>query len=106
MKMMQMGSDATIKYKDVYPSPVFSSHLLGDGAEIRLIAPLGRFPSFTIILTKNAATWHLKRYPKHGALYIDLGNDRFYPKRYVQAVAFTTFKLEVDAQKVFLLKRK
>jgi hypothetical protein len=106
MKMMNLGSEATIKYKDVYPSPVFSSKLLGDGADVRLIPPLGQFPSFTIILTKNAATWRLKRYPKHGALYIDLGNDRFYPKRYVQAVAFTTFKLEVDAQKVFLLKSK
>jgi hypothetical protein len=106
MKMMRLGSGSIIKYKDVYPSPVFSSQLLGDGTDIRLIEPLGNFPSFTIILTDNAATWHLKRYPKHGALYIDLGNDRFYPKRSVQVVAFTAFKLEADAQKIFLLKNK
>jgi hypothetical protein len=106
LTMYQFKGDACVKYSNVIPTPVLRASLHVEGAELKLIEPLGQIPKETILFGDDAVIWYVKRYKDTGALYADLGNDILYPKKYVDVLALTTVKCEINPDGVFILKRK
>jgi hypothetical protein len=106
LTMHQFKEEAYLKYSNVTPQPVLRASLNIDGVELKLIEPLGRIPKETILFGDDAIIWHVKRYKDSGALYIDLGNDILYHQKYVDTVALTTIRCEINPEGVFILKRK
>jgi hypothetical protein len=106
MHRFPQGGKIYLKYSDITPRPVLDSSLIIDGVELRLITPLGKIPKATIVFGNGAVRWHMKRYPKYGSLFIDIGNDRLFPKKYVQVLAFTTMKCEIDPKGIAVIETK
>lgn len=104
--LSRAGGKAHLKYSNITPRPRLNSSLIINGTETKLIAPLGEIPKNTIVFGDRAVRWHVKRQPKHGSLYIDVGNDRLYHKKYVQVVAMTTARCEIDPKGIVVIKIK
>jgi hypothetical protein len=104
LAMHALGRKAQMKY-DNEPNSVLRASLVFGVSELKIIEPLGLIPQETILFTEDAISWRVKE-QNHGALYADLGNDRLYSKKYVNALAFTTIKCDVNNQGIFLLKNK
>ena len=104
--LSRAGGKAHLKYSNITPRPRLDSSLIINGTELKLIAPLGDIPKNTIVFGDRAVRWHIKRQPKHGSLFIDVGNDRLYPKKYVQVVAMTTARCEIDPKGIVVIKIK
>jgi len=95
---------AHLKYSKNIPRPTLDPSLIVDGMELKLISPLGKIPTNSIVFGKGAVRWLLKRYPKFGSLHIDMGNDRLYPKKFVQVVALTTARCEIDPKGIVVIE--
>ena len=106
LNMHLFKEEAHLKYSTVTPKPALQASLIINGVELKLIGPLGQFPKETILFADDAVAWHVKRYQNQGALYADLGNDRLYPKKYVNVLAFTTVRCEINPESIFVLKSK
>lgn len=104
LKMYHFKKDASIKYDNLTPRQILRSSLTVEGTGLKIIEPLGKIPKHTILFCDNGVKWYTKHYPEYGALYLDLGNDRFYPKKFVQEIALTTVKCEIDSQGIAILK--
>jgi len=92
-----------LKYSNLVPRPTLDSSLMSKGVELKLISPLGKIPTNSIVFGRGAIRWLLKWYPKFGALHIDMGNDRFYKKKFVQVVAVTTVRCEIDPKGIVVI---
>jgi len=104
--LSRANSRAHLKYSNITPRPTLDSSLVINGTELKLISPLGKIPTNTIVFGYGAIRWLLKRHPRYGSLYIDMGNDRLYPKKYVQVVAMTTIRCEIDPKGIVVIKSK
>lgn len=102
--LSRIKGKANLKYGNIIPRPLLDPSVIIEGTELRLINPLGKIPTNTIIMGEKSVRWLLKKYPKHGSLYLDIGNDRFYPKKYVQVIAITTTKCEIDPKGIVVIK--
>ena len=103
-KLSRAGGKAYLKYSNTRPRPTLDTSLIVNGTELKLISPLGKIPRNTIVFGHGAVRWLLKRYPRFGSLYIDMGNDRFYKKKFVQVIAVTTARCEIDPKGVVVIK--
>jgi len=104
--LQRENGNVQLKYSNVRPRPILDPSLRIDGNELKTISPLGKIPTNTIVFGDNAVRWLLKRYPKYGSLFIDMGNDCFYPKRYVQVIAMTSTKCEIDPKGIVIIESK
>lgn len=105
LKFHQFKADAKIKYSNIMPRPILSSSIVVKDTELKIILPLGKIPKHTIIFGKDSVKWYIKRYPEYASLYVDLGNDRLFPKKFVQVVAMTTAKCDINPKGIVILKR-
>jgi len=104
MRTFSRESEKThLKYSNLTPRPTLDTSLIINGKELKLISPLGKIPTNSIVFGKGAVRWLLKRYPKFGALHVDMGNDRLYPKKFVQVVAITTIRCEIDPKGIVVI---
>lgn len=104
--MYQFGKLARVEYDNTTPTPTLRLSLNIDKHKLKIIDPLGQIPRGTILFADEAITWNVKTYPSQGVLYADLGNDRLYPKKYVNALALTCIKCEVNSESAVILKDK
>lgn len=95
---------AHLKYSNITPRPTLDSSLIINGTELKVISPLGKIPTNTIVFGDGAIRWLVKRHPRYGSLYIDMGNDRLYPKKYVQVITMTTIRCEIDPKAIVVIK--
>ena len=104
--MIQFGKYAPVEYSNNTPKPTLQASLNIDKYKLKIIEPLGNIPKDTILFADDAITWNVKNYPSQGALYEDLGNDTLYPKKYVNVIAMTNVRCDVNPQSIVLLKNK
>jgi hypothetical protein len=105
LTMYKFGKLAQIEYDKSTPKPTLPVSLNIDKCKLKIIDPFGQVPQDTILFAEDAITWNVK-VSKQGVLYADLGNDRLYPKKYVNALALTLVKCEVRSKSVAILKDK
>ena len=67
-----------IEYSTKKPKPKLSATINLNGAKLRVIQPLGKFPKKPILFSSKAISWSVKIFPK-GALYSGLGNHQIFP---------------------------
>lgn len=95
-----------VEYNNATPKPVLPASLNIDKCKLKIISPSGQIPKDTILFADNAITWNVKTHPKQGVLYADIGNDRLYPKKYVNVLAVTSVKCNVKSESIVILKDK
>lgn len=93
---MHKWKEARVQYNNSLSKPKLASTLKIGEADLKIIPPLGKSPRISLLLGSDVIKWHVKRYPEHGALYIYLGNDRLYPMKYVECIAGTTVRCEIN----------
>ena len=97
---------AHIQYSYTTPRTRLNSALILEGCNLQIIHPLGVFPKNTILISKEAIKWHIKKYPKQSALFTVLGNHHLYPSRYVELLAGTECICEIKPKGISILKFK
>ena len=97
-----INTEMKVDYGQIHDKHVLNSTLIIDDYKMRLIPPLGKIPTNNMILAKEAVTWHIEQQPEYGPLYIDLGNDRLYPEKYVELICFTNLKCEIKEKGIII----
>lgn len=106
-KMYHWKGKAHVKYSTVTPRPRLDASLIVDGFSLKIVPSIGDMPLKDIILlSAKVIRWHVKRYPKYGALFIALGNDRLYPMKYAELIAGTAVSCEIKPEGVSILRIK
>lgn len=98
-KLSREHHNTQLEFSKNRPRPILDPTLTLEGRELKLLQPLGKIQTKTMVFSSNTITWLLKKYPKYGSLYIDVGNDPFYPKRFVNVIALTTLKCKINNPK-------
>ena len=102
-KLSRANGKASLKYSASRPKPALDPSLFIDNLELKIINPLGKIPTQTIIFGQRSVRCLLRRYPKYGSLYIDMGNDRFYPDKFVEVIAITTVKFDISPEGIAIV---
>lgn len=100
-----MGS-SHVEYSQISPKPVLDSSLVLDGCKLNIISPLGDFPKESLLFSRQAIAWHVKKYPDQNALYVVLGNHELYNLKYVELLTGTEVKCEVMPKAIMILNFK
>lgn len=103
MSMHHWHNGARVEYDPDPSSRQLNASLILDKHKLKIVSPLGKVPQYTIVFSKHAITWHVRVCPEFGALFIALGRDQLYPTRYVELVAGTQVKCEIDPKGISTL---
>lgn len=101
-KIFGWSENARVEYRSGEADTKLKATLKLDGRELKLIAPLGRFPKEPMLLGKDAVEWEAKRNPE-GALYVVLGNHQLYPLKYVELLAGISVKCAINSKEISVL---
>lgn len=105
-KLHHWNGKSYVQYSTLSPRPRLDSSFVIDKHNLKIVLLIDEtFSRYIVLLNEKAATWHVRR-SQYGALYIQLGNDMLYPEKYVELIAMTTIKCEINPNETLVLTQK
>ena len=96
--------DINIQYDYKIPKSRINSRIIIDDFELKILPPIGKIPSAAKLIHSNSIQWKVRSYPDSGAMFVALGNDRLYPKKYVELITYTTIQVQFDQRGIIIFE--
>jgi hypothetical protein len=96
VEMARWQGKTRVEYGNQEDSRLSNAVLVAEEYKLQIVPPLGSITRKAILLNGNAVLWHVFTHRPGGVLFVALGNSQYYPTKFVQAIAFTRARCELE----------
>lgn len=97
-------TNVKVEYPSSRINSLVKSNLIVGDRNLRIIPPLGSVPEKPVLINSKSIEWHIRSYPNSGAVFCQLGNDRLYPDKFVEFIAYTSIFLSIKKDGIRFFK--